>query len=97
MNKLEELKEQLAAKKNELESLQKNNLATWDEYGSELCTGDMLNQEAELELEILDIEHEIDKLFFDLRKDVGLVGVRDQTQSRLFARVLVRRHDFHKS
>lgn len=60
MNNLEELKQKLADKKAELKAMQDGHMEAWEDYGSELCVGDMLNREANLELEILDIEYEIE-------------------------------------
>lgn len=60
MNKLEELKKKLADAELRLKTLQTQNMAAWEDYGSELCAGDMLSQEAEIELEIEDIKYEIE-------------------------------------
>jgi len=46
----------LELKKVQLEELKDSNRMAWHTYGSELCAGDMIRQEKELEKEILQLE-----------------------------------------
>lgn len=52
-------KAQLKQLKQRLVNLKAENLASWQYYGSELCTGDLIRQESNLQLEILKLEEEI--------------------------------------
>ena len=57
--KLDELKKEKAALGKKLESQQVFHSAAWEQYGSELCAGEMLNDDRHLAEEILEVERKI--------------------------------------
>lgn len=52
------MSEELDNLKKALDNLKQNHRDCWDIYGSELCAGDMIRQEEELEKEIKKLEKE---------------------------------------
>lgn len=52
------MSKKLESIKKSLENLKRHHRDSWDIYGSELCAGDMIRQEEELEKEIAKLEKE---------------------------------------
>lgn len=50
------MSEELQKLEKELEDLKESNLSSWNTYGSELCAGDMIRQERELEEKINELK-----------------------------------------
>lgn len=46
----------------ELKKLKESNRSMWDTYGSELCAGDMIREEEELEKKILKLKTKEEKI-----------------------------------
>jgi hypothetical protein len=62
MNKREKPLEEL---EKELDELQKHHRSAWEDYGSELCAGDMIAQEERLEKQIAKLKAEKEKEYIN--------------------------------
>ena len=62
MNKKEKSIEEL---EKELDELQKYHKSAWEDYGSELCAGDMIAQEERLEKEIKKLKAEKEERYIE--------------------------------
>jgi len=58
-NKIKELEKEVSALERELRDKESFHRAAWAEYGSELCTGEMLAEENKIQIEIIRIRRDI--------------------------------------